>query len=184
MGAPNFYVEDASCVFAVDPQESWEWQDIMDNVFTTLEGVKYFYSVLKEDGYTGDRCCVGKYIAAVYSPEKYYAKFNICLCFKVMLRTAYHQGGNLDYELEIVMEAPRRDDRYYSVAELYDDLKYEYSAKRAIQYEKWITKWVEAEERRIRDAVERVFEMFSDKYVVAASFSNGETMYIKVEEEK
>jgi len=147
MSTPNFYNKNASKIFAVELEEDFEYDDLIDNLRSAIK------NCVPADRWEGDnnRSYEGKIFAEI---NKTIGKWGITI--NLIIRNAYYSGANLDWGVEIEDQNTgdsfeRGEDKISNTAENY------------IQNE--IAK------------IEKVFSDYSIPLICVGIFSNGEAIY-------
>ena len=153
MATSNFHNVNASHIFAVELQDEYDYQDLVDN----LES-EFSTNIDYSDYSKSDPNELRSF------PSKSLGSFSNSICIEdddveifvtPVIRSGYYDGVNLDWHV-----------RYYvngSENETYSD---------DINVLRISNKYVEF--------IENIFEKYSEPLVVTARFSNGETIYSKV----
>ena len=196
MGTSNFYNRNASKVFAVlmnyetpilneegeetgetetTSPESWECEMLIEDVQNHLKESKFYSYIPKEPIWDRERNYEGRTIGSL-SIEKEYGGVNIEVEINAILRSAYYEGANLDWDCVIKLNGAETDSNEFSVDFGYtSDLS---AGLNAIIAPKAL-KWAEKMQNELIEEMERIFTEVSMPLNVVARFSNGETMYEK-----
>lgn len=106
----------------------------------------------------------------------------------IVSRNGYYEGSNLDYVIGVNIDGMNMDwerNKNGQGTEL-EYLKYNYyrygiTHKKAAQIDRWIDQWVNQHALpAIEDYVNQLLQAHSAAYLIAGRFSNGETLYQKI----
>jgi hypothetical protein len=182
-GTGNFYNKNASHIFAiglgandndgegdgegnVGYDETW-YEDAVDNIKHELKQIPNFQE--GDFDFSDNRSYPGRSLGRVsdsFEYTDYDGNSNeVTVSVTCIIRSGYYDGANLDWELSI-------EDGYntYDSASDIEDAN--------------VSKQAQTVADALIAKVEEVYSKYSDKLGVTARFSNGETMYHKVQENK
>jgi hypothetical protein len=149
MATSNFHNVNASHIFAVDLQDEYDYQDLVDNLQSALKETGY-YNILTKSDPNELRSFPSKSIGSLDNYVEDAEGNGICVTITAVIRSGYYEGVNLDWHCHFE--------------------EYGYN----IEY---LLPAAEAEKNRLVELVEYVFSEFSTPLGVTAQFSNGETIY-------
>ncbi len=197
MSTGNFYNKNASKIYAVlmnyerpildeednetsetevvSPEE-WEIDCLLGNLLSELEP-KDYYQINRWDN---NMNFAGRYFAEK-TVSKNFAGTEFYVKIIAVLRGAYYEGANLDWEVETIvdcLEVDEPDEGYIKNELVYNGL----NAGLATIQARNACKWLENTRDELIAELEKVYEMYCEhKLVVSATFSNGETIYNKID---
>ncbi len=176
MGSSNYH--HVNVLYTIDDEEEeFTWNDTRHNVEYELKDNSNFYvdSDIKIE--TELRSFPATSIGSIELNLEY-LDLDIDIKFTLMARTGYYQGFNLDYEIDISSSYSHFDD----VSDYLDDVD-RYEETDYIGLFKAHRKSLESKLNKLvldtHNEICRVYEMYSDRTEVIATFSNGETIYSK-----
>ena len=171
MGTSNFYNKNASRIFACEIEEEWKYEDLIDNLIWELETIKDFQSEIEDKWETnGLRSFPGRILGG-------FKRWFICNEYEygveidAIVRSGYYSGVNLDYDIGITEDGYDFDpENSYDI----EDLNEKHGSTNDVLER--ITKL----KTDMIEEIEKVFKENSTPLIVAARFSNGETIYEEV----
>jgi hypothetical protein len=149
MATSNFHNVNASHIFAVDLQDEYEYDDLIDNIQSGLKSTGYYNMLTKSDP-NELRSFPSTSIGAL---DNYVEDANgngIVVTITAVVRSGYYDGVNLDWHCHL--------EEYGETIE-------------------HLLPAAEAEKNRLVEMIEYVFSEYSTPLGVTAQFSNGETIY-------
>ena len=150
MATSNFHNVNASNIFAVELQDEFDYQDLVDNLQCALKETGY-YNILTKSDPNELRSFPSKSIGSLDNyVESSDAESGIVVTVTAVIRSGYYDGVNLDWHCHL--------EEYGETIE-------------------HLLPAAEAEKNRLVEMVEYVFSEFSTPLGVTAQFSNGETIY-------
>jgi hypothetical protein len=149
MATSNFHNVNASHIFAVQLEDTYEYDDLIDNVKYSLKETGYFNLLTKSDP-NELRSYPSTSIGSLDSYVEDSEGNGIYIQITAVVRSGYYDGVNLDWHLHF--------EEYGETVE-------------------HLLPQAEQEQNRLIELVETVFAEFSTPLGVTAQFSNGETMY-------
>ena len=184
MATNNFHIENASKVFLIDPQDEFEYENILENIIYTFneadkEGRFEFSADYQISLETELRSYPSRSIGIVYESLNF-----LGLDFEVhvipVIRDGYYEAGNLDYEFAYYVDNTSRpynsiDDIIYDIQQFPED--YDLNTGLVAIHSNNLRKRLQTLEDTLVNEVEGIFEKVSTEYKVSASFSNGEVWY-------
>lgn len=185
MGTSNFYNRNASKIFAISGTfENEEGETEIDEfIYDDTKGniqseLKDFTSCDKWES-NGLRSYDGT-IFAEKTEWKTFAGAEFGVKIQCIARSGYYDGANFDWEVTFE-DAGGNDFDEVDESDIKDILEY-YADSPKVKgiVAPHVAKWLEKTKTELVEKVEKVYEMYTDKLVVTARFSNGETMYAKV----
>ena len=149
MATSNFHNVNASHIFAVELQDTYEYDDLIDNIQSGLKSTGYFNLLTKSDP-NELRSYPSTSIGSLDSYVEDSEGNGICVTITAVVRSGYYDGVNLDWH-------PHFEEYGETIEHLLPQ--------------------AEIEKNRLIGLVEYVFAEFSTPLGVTAQFSNGETIY-------
>jgi hypothetical protein len=149
MATSNFHNVNASNIFAVQLQDEFDYQDLIDNVKYSLKETGFFNVLTKSDP-NELRSYPSTSIGSLDNYVEDSEGNGICVTITAVVRSGYYDGVNLDWHCHF--------------EEYGENVEHLLPA-------------AEAEKNRLVEMVEYVFSEFSTPLGVTAQFSNGETIY-------
>jgi hypothetical protein len=149
MATSNFHNVNASNIFAVELQDEFDYQDLIDNVKYSLKETGFFNILTKSDP-NELRSFPSKSIGSLDNYVEDTEGNGIYVNVTAVVRSGYYEGVNLDWHCHF--------------EEYGENVEHLLPA-------------AEAEKNRLVEMVEYVFSEFSTPLGVTAQFSNGETIY-------
>jgi hypothetical protein len=149
MATSNFHNVNASHIFAVQLEDTYEYDDLIDNVKYSLKETGYFNLLTKSDP-NELRSYPSTSIGSLDSYVEDTEGNGIYIQITAVVRSGYYDGVNLDWHLHF--------EEYGETVE-------------------HLLPQAEQEQNRLIELVETVFAEFSTPLGVTAQFSNGETIY-------
>jgi len=149
MATSNFHNVNASHIFAVDLQDEYEYDDLIDNVKYALKETGEFNLLTKSDP-NELRSYPSTSIGSLDTYVEDADGNGICITITAVVRSGYYEGVNLDWH-------PHFEEYGETIEHLLPQ--------------------AEIEKNRLVEMVEYVFAEFSTPLGVTAQFSNGETIY-------
>jgi hypothetical protein len=149
MATSNFHNVNASSIFAVELQDTYEYDDLIDNIQSGLKETGYFNLLTKSDP-NELRSFPSTSIGALDNYIEDADGNGIVVTITAVVRSGYYDGVNLDWHCHL--------EEYGETIE-------------------HLLPAAEAEKNRLVEMVEYVFSEFSTPLGVTAQFSNGETIY-------
>lgn len=149
MATSNFHNVNASHIFAVQLEDTYEYDDLIDNVKYSLKETGYFNLLTKSDP-NELRSYPSTSIGSLDSYIEDSEGNGICVTITAVVRSGYYDGVNLDWH-------PHFEEYGENIEHLLPQ--------------------AEAEKNRLVEMIEYVFGEFTTPLGVTAQFSNGETIY-------
>ena len=149
MATSNFHNVNASHIFAVDLQDEYEYDDLIDNVKYSLKETGEFNLLTKSDP-NELRSYPSTSIGSLDTYVEDADGNGICITITAVVRSGYYEGVNLDWHCHF--------------EEYGENVEH-------------LLPQAEIEKNRLVEMVEYVFAEFSTPLGVTAQFSNGETIY-------
>jgi hypothetical protein len=149
MATSNFHNVNASYIFAVDLQDEYEYDDLIDNVKYALKETGEFNLLTKSDPNelrSYPSTSIGSLDTYVEDSEGN----GICITITAVVRSGYYDGVNLDWH-------PHFEEYGETIEHLLPQ--------------------AELEKNRLVEMIEYVFSEYTTPLGVTAQFSNGETIY-------
>jgi len=203
MGTSNFYNVNASKIFAVlmpyetpvldenfnetDELETLECDEfdleyLIDSIINDMRelGDDLYYDFKDKRSLKELRSFPSSYLGSL-TKEKVFDDMNVLVYVHAFLRSGYYEGANLDWECDISIDDDKEvffDNKYDELKDIYPILSDKNKNTRLIES---IDNWIKETKSSLIEKMESVFEKNSEQYVVVARFSNGETIYEKIE---
>ena len=200
MATNNFYNKNASKIFAVlmnyeqpmldndgnetdDTEhvspESWEYDDLILDLQSAIQ-TKFGRDYVKGGQDDRDRNFYGRAIGRVLV-DRDCMGVTIEIELTAMVRSAYYEGANLDWELTIHVDSYSYD----SVPEAIEEWEYQAEKYNNVGIvkanKKHVENWIARSSLELIEGIEEVFEEFSAiKLIKIGQFSNGEAVYNQV----
>ena len=153
MATSNFFNVNATHIFAVQLEDEWAYDDLVENLESEFNNHSDYYDYGKSD--PNDLRSFPSKSLGSFSDSIVIEDDDVEIFVTPVIRSGYYDGVNLDWHV-----------RYYvngSENETYSD---------DINVLRISNKYIEF--------IENIFEKYSEPLVVTARFSNGETIYSKV----
>ena len=153
MATSNFHNVNASHIFAVQLEDEWAYDDLVENLESEFSKHSDYYDYGKSDP-NELRSFPSKSLGS-FSNSITIEDDEVEIYITPVIRSGYYEGVNLDWHIRLYVNGSE-DDTYA------DDARVSVIADEYIEF------------------IENIFEQYSDKLGVTAQFSNGETIYHKV----
>ena len=151
MATGNFYNKNASCIYAVETEDEFAYEDLVLNLqseFSALHTDRKVAYYREEDDYEKDglRSYCGKIIGIVDGPTKYYKKVEteVFIRAEIIVRNGYYSGVNLDYNIKVYANCEVYNLEIYDL----DDEIYIGETKLEKLYANYIQSYVEKETKK------------------------------------
>lgn len=157
MATSNFHNVNASHIFAVQLEDTYEYDDLIDNLQSEFNSHSDYSTVGKSDPdelRSFPSTSIGGFSNSVEIGDD-----EVSVFVTPVIRSGYYDGCNLDYHIRYYVNG-YEDDSYYDNSEI-QSLVYEYV-----------------------DFIENVFSQYTQPLGVTAQFSNGETIYHPINYQK
>ena len=197
MGASNFYNKNASNIFAVllnyeqpltDDEgneleetetvspESWEYDDFKSN-FTYEMKERFGNDFVKGGADDHDRNYHGTALGRVMI-DKDYMGVTLEIELTAMLRSAYYEGANLDWELTFYVDGYEHDDLVGALEEWEYQASKDFNLGLVRANKNKVERWLSQTKDSMVERLETLFKEHSEHSLrVVGRFSNGETIY-------
>jgi hypothetical protein len=152
MATSNFHNVNASHIFAVQLEDTYEYDDLIDNLTSEFNSHQDYSTVGKSD--PNDLRSYSSTSIGSFSNSIIIGDDEVSVFVTPVIRSGYYDGCNLDWHV-----------RYYVNG--YEDDFYEHYDNTELQ--SLVYEYV--------DFIEYVFSQYSQPLGVTAQFSNGETIY-------
>ena len=183
MGTANFYSRNASRVFAFTTEDEWEWNDMKENIASEIEAISKKMNLSYRDGGEDNHSLRSFPSESICSLGdcKDYKGFSVEVIVSCIIRSGYYSGGNLDWDIQFYLNGNEAGDTLPEVTDLKEDIEYYRGCTpgKAAQLSTYACNWMEKTQERLVSSIEEVYKQFTEPLQVAASFSNGETIYKK-----
>jgi hypothetical protein len=172
MATQNFHNVNANNIFAVEIQDEWDYDDLIENL---KHEVDYLDDTRKDEHEL--RSFPSRVIGCNYT-EKLYTHFRVELELTVVVRSGYYSGVNLDWTPTFNIDGEEFED----LDDITEHLTYYYdfTEKQAARYTEWLKTWHERELESLVERTEQSFRYYTTPLGITAVFSNGEAMYHEV----
>jgi len=172
MGTSNFYNKNATRIYACEIEEEWDYDFLVDNLKCELQTLKDFTSEIENKWESNGLRSFPERIIGIFYREFLQGDYEYEVNLITIIRSGYYSGVNLDYDIELFANGNNFDlDDSYDMDEL-NELEGKDFAKVVLM------KFDDLKQQMIEE-IEKVYEVFSTPLIVAARFSNGETIYEK-----
>lgn len=186
MATGNFYVKNANDVyaFAMEAEDCFDFDDSLDCIKEAGISKYGFEETSGSDGdYILDKSFGGK--------NFYNSGLTVNIDITIIVRGGYYQGANLDFELEVMNDNyyPYKLGDYESEDDLIDDMAdefvdycdevYNYGLRKCFKkrYKAFLEDYID---KAIEYANNVLKNLCEEEYSIVGVFSNGETLYRKV----
>jgi hypothetical protein len=185
MATSNFYSKNASKIFATDFDEQEFYDEFKINLSISLEEVADKSKTISFSPYGNDddelRSYPSDVIGQLYASREYDmgddTKVEVMVNVNAVVRSGYYSGCNLDYCYNFQVD----NSTFSNIDDTVDYLE-NYGSRAMAEYKAgFATKFLSKTLDEIVEKMEEVFSQYTDSYVVTARFSNGETIYEKVD---
>jgi hypothetical protein len=163
MSTSNFYNVNASKIYACDPQEEWDYEDLKSNLKGAIERIG---GRLVERQDPTELRNYGSRVLGQIEETVSDSKDDYVITVMLVVRGGYYYGYNLDWVAEFT------DNRYGDM----DNIKDVMNDKEIYKTTKIK---IERAYKRLVKKIEKICEDNSTPLKVTARFSNGETWYAK-----
>jgi hypothetical protein len=177
MATSNFHNVNASAIFAVQLEDEWAYDDLVENLKSQLNNDPNYVDYGKSDP-NELRSFPSRSLGSIRKYHQY-KDFYVEVCVTPVIRSGYYSGCNLDWNVDYLING----DASYDSPDFYiDDIAHygNLSKSAATKYAKLAEKKAEKIKNEIVDELESLYNNYSDRYGVTAVFSNGETIYHKL----
>ena len=177
MATSNFHNVNASAIFAVQLENDFDYEDLVDNLKSELNNDSDYVDYGKAD-HNELRSFTSRTLGSIRKYHQY-KDFYVEVCVTPVIRSGYYSGVNLDWNVDYLING----DVSYDSPDFYiDDIAYcgNLPKSKATQYAKLAEKKAEKLKNQIVEKLESLYNDYSEKYGVTAVFSNGETIYHKL----
>ena len=187
MGTSNFHTANANSTYVIDPQDEFEYNDILENLIEDFKNVEKTgaFDFNEDDDIklnTELRSFPARSIGIVYQDFDFLG-LNFEVHIIPVVRDGYYEAGNLDYEFAFYHDAfsePFEDiDEIVEDVELYCE-DYDINPGLVKIHIKSLENRLNLLKDFLTEEVENIFKRNSNEYQVSAQFSNGETWYERV----
>ena len=156
MGAPNFYNANAKYIYAVETEEDMDYDFFIEDVCNLMEE-EFKSDFDRRDEWDNNRNYGGKIVGKVHKQVG-----DEHLTIKIIVRSGYHAGVNLDWDAEFIVMENDYEENY--------DLE-------CIDLDKFPD--VRDEFHKTINKVEEIYAKLSTPLNKVGQFSNGEAVYEK-----
>jgi hypothetical protein len=177
MATSNFHNVNASKIFAVEIEEEFDYDDLIENLTSEFSAKESFRSGGSDEHEL--RSYPSKVLGSLFKSANF-GDIEVCTQISLIVRSGYYSGVNLDWQLKhtVCGEEVSVGD-FKDVADYWSRLNKGLVTIQSKNAEKWAEKTAE----ELIAEVEKVYKDFSTPLDVVARFSNGETIYKKAEVE-
>jgi hypothetical protein len=175
MATSNFHNVNASAIFAVQLEDEWAYDDLVENLKSQLNNDPNYVDYGKSDP-NELRSFPSRSLGSIRKYHEY-KDFYVEVCVTPVIRSGYYDGVNLDWNVDYSINGDS-----YDIDELENGIGYNTALpiSKIKAYSLLAEKKVEKLKNEIVEKVESIFSDYSDRYGVTAVFSNGETIYHKL----
>jgi hypothetical protein len=199
MGTSNFHKVNASKIFAVlmpyetpvldenfnetDELETLECDEfdleyLVESIIDDMKelGDNLYYHFKNIESLEELRSFPSSYLGSL-TKEKSFDDVEVYINIHAFLRSGYYEGANLDWECYLSID----NNKEISIDEYNGSINDIYFISDDKELIESIDNWIKETKSSLIEKMESVFEKNSEQYVVVARFSNGETIYEKIE---
>jgi hypothetical protein len=175
MATSNFHNVNASAIFAVQLEDEWSYDDLVENLKSQLNNDPNYVDYGKSDP-NELRSFPSRSLGSIRKYHEY-KDFYVEVCVTPVIRSGYYDGVNLDWNVDYSINGDS-----YDIDELENGIGYNTALpiSKIKAYSLLAEKKAEKLKNEIVEKVESIFSDYSDRYGVTAVFSNGETIYHKL----
>jgi hypothetical protein len=175
MATSNFHNVNASAIFAVQLEDEWSYDDLVENLKSQLNNDPNYVDYGKSDP-NELRSFPSRSLGSIRKYHQY-KDFYVEVCVTPVIRSGYYEGVNLDWNVDYTINGD-----VYDMDELENGIGYNTALpiSKIKAYSLLAEKKAEKLKNEIVEKVESIFSDYSDRYGVTAVFSNGETIYHKL----
>jgi hypothetical protein len=175
MATSNFHNVNASAIFAVQLEDEWAYDDLVENLKSQLNNDPNYVDYGKSDP-NELRSFPSRSLGSIRKYHEY-KDFYVEVCVTPVIRSGYYDGVNLDWNVDYSINGDS-----YDIDELENGIGYNTALpiSKIKAYSLLAEKKAEKLKNEIVEKVESIFSDYSDRYGVTAVFSNGETIYHKL----
>jgi hypothetical protein len=176
MGTSNFHNVNANQIFAVKLEDEWDYYDLKDNLLHEFK--KLDYDERKNERPEDE---LRSYPAVVLCLQSKFKKINdveVGVSIRVIIRNGYYEGCNLDWLTNEYINGNWQNT--IEVTEIAEALNEEIEEDERVKTISEFQSFIETTKNELITEVEKVFQEFSTPLKIKARFSNGETIYEKV----
>jgi hypothetical protein len=175
MATSNFHNVNASAIFAVQLEDEWAYDDLVENLKSQLNNDPNYVDYGKSDP-NELRSFPSRSLGSIRKYHQY-KDFYVEVCVTPVIRSGYYDGVNLDWNVDYSINGDS-----YDIDELENGIGYNTALpiSKIKAYSLLAEKKAEKLKNEIVEKVESIFSDYSDRYGVTAVFSNGETIYHKL----
>jgi hypothetical protein len=175
MATSNFHNVNASAIFAVQLEDEWAYDDLVENLKSQLNNDPNYVDYGKSDP-NELRSFPSRSLGSIRKYHQY-KDFYVEVCVTPVIRSGYYDGVNLDWNVDYAINGDS-----YDIDELENGIGYNTALpiSKIKAYSLLAEKKAEKLKNEIVEKVESIFSDYSDRYGVTAVFSNGETIYHKL----
>jgi hypothetical protein len=175
MATSNFHNVNASAIFAVQLEDEWSYDDLVENLKSQLNNDPNYVDYGKSDP-NELRSFPSRSLGSIRKYHQY-KDFYVEVCVTPVIRSGYYEGVNLDWNVDYAINGD-----VYDMDELENGIGYNTALpiSKIKAYSLLAEKKAEKLKNEIVEKVESIFSDYSDRYGVTAVFSNGETIYHKL----
>ena len=175
MATSNFHNVNASAIFAVQLEDEWAYDDLVENLKSQLNNDPNYVDYGKSDP-NELRSFPSRSLGSIRKYHEY-KDFYVEVCVTPVIRSGYYDGVNLDWNVDYSINGDS-----YDIDELENGIGYNTALpiSKIKAYSLLAEKKAEKLKNEIVDELESLYNDYSDRYGVTAVFSNGETIYHKL----
>ena len=175
MATSNFHNVNASAIFAVQLEDEWAYDDLVENLKSQLNNDPNYVDYGKSDP-NELRSFPSRSLGSIRKYHEY-KDFYVEVCVTPVIRSGYYDGVNLDWNVDYSINGDS-----YDIDELENGIGYNTALpiSKIKAYSLLAEKKAEKLKNDIVEKLEALYNNYSDRYGVTAVFSNGETIYHKL----
>lgn len=186
MGTSNFHNVNSGRIYSIELEEEFEYDDLVYNLidsFESLEDKRIFKNFGNNYGDPTELRSYSSNVLGQIGKTKTFFESQVEVSIFPVIRNGYYSGVNLDWFCQIHIEGTTYTEEIPEIEVIEGDLMY-YSGWNdgmcKIQ-RKNVLKWIETTKDELVNIVEKIYSENSTPLEVVCRFSNGETMYKKVD---
>jgi hypothetical protein len=186
MGTSNFHNVNSGRIYSIELEEEFEYDDLVYNLiesFESLEDKGIYKNFGNEYSDPTELRSYSSNVLGQIGKSKTFGDTNVEVLIFPLIRSGYYSGVNLDWYYQINIEGTSYTEEIPEKEHLIDDLRH-YSGwndgMSKIQSNN-VLKWIETTKEELVNIVEKIYTENSEPLEVLCRFSNGETIYKKVE---
>lgn len=176
MATSNFHYENTSKIYVFDVEDEYDWKERMLEIESAIKDDKKFRFLAGDGKDTNEIRSYPSQVIGTLHSSKSYNEFEISINVVLVARAGYYEAACFDWLVTYDINGYETDLAYFGEA-IGDYCSTEMAAYKA----GLALKWVERTAKKMTTYAEEIFNQFSETYKTVARFSNGETLYEKIE---